>query len=71
MIKLIRNSAQCNRCKEILVSRHVHDFVACQCFNSSGGRRGITIDGGTDYLKRSGDKEDINELSIFEEVKDE
>lgn len=44
--KIIKNSAQCAYCLDIIESKHRHDFVTCKC-----GR--IAVDGGKDYLKRS------------------
>jgi hypothetical protein len=29
------NRAQCRNCKEILVSRHVHDLVSCRCYKET------------------------------------
>ena len=44
--KIIKNSAQCLICQDILVSKHVHDFQRCKCGN-------LSVDGGNEYLKRS------------------
>lgn len=30
---LKRNAAQCLHCKEVVESKHRHEFVACSCFN--------------------------------------
>lgn len=46
-VQITRNRAQCNTCKEIVESKTRHDFVTCSC-----GK--LSVDGGTDYLKRSG-----------------
>lgn len=48
---------QCNKCKDIIQSKHRHDFVTCKC-------GAIAIDGGSDYTKLSGNWEDI----IFDEI---
>ena len=40
---------------------HRHDFKFCKC-------GAVAVDGGTDYLKRSGYREDWEELSECEEV---
>jgi hypothetical protein len=42
------NVAVCLCCGDILRSKHTHDYVMCGCDNRS------VVDGGTDYLKRSG-----------------
>lgn len=44
---IIRNSVLCLKCNTEIESRHRHDFVWCPC-NS------VAVDGGKDYLKRSG-----------------
>lgn len=45
-VKLILNSAQCTSCGDVLVSRHRHDYVVCQCGN-------VAVDGGLDYMRMS------------------
>jgi len=61
---IIRNSAKCLVCGDEIESKHRHDFVWCSCQN-------LAVDGGKDYLKRSGGhKGGILETSIFKE-KDE
>lgn len=55
-MKILKNSIQCNKCKDILISEHRHDFKICSC-NSVG------VDGGVDYLKRTGKIEDWTDLS--------
>lgn len=67
-IKIIRNRVKCKNCGEVIESRHVHEFVGCSCYNESGGRKGIAVDGGTEYLKRSGDLdgyEDMSETRLY------
>lgn len=44
--KIIRNAVRCQKCGDILESKHTHDFVTCQCGN-------VSVDGGHSYLKRS------------------
>ena len=58
--KIIRNSVQCLKCNEEIVSEHRHDFKFCKCGN-------IAVDGGKDYLKRSGGIGKYKDTSIFEE----
>ena len=57
--KILRNSAQCRRCSEIIESTHRHDFVKCRC-------AAIGVDGDLDYLKRVGLKENLIEMSKYE-----
>lgn len=63
MEKIKINKIQCNFCKEIIESKHRHDFVSCFC-----GR--VSVDGGKDYLRRcfmSSPEIDYVELSEYEE----
>lgn len=55
---IIKNSIRCNLCGDVIVSRHVHDFVTCLC-----GK--VSADGGNEYLRRLGKEEDYTELSEF------
>lgn len=59
MRKIIKNSAQCNHCQDIIESVNRYDFKQCSC-------KRIGIDGGIEYLKRVGAIEDVKELSILE-----
>ena len=52
--KILVNKIQCKKCKDIIESKHVHDFKWCTC-------KSITIDGGLEYLRRVGNLEDIIE----------
>jgi len=57
MTKKLRNRCQCNQCKDIIESKHRHDFVRCKC-------GAIFTDGGTDYVRRGyTNKSDIIDLS--------
>ena len=55
--KIIQNEARCNKCDDIIYSRHRHDFVQCKC-------GAIAVDGGMDYLRRLGHNEDISDRSL-------
>ena len=62
MKKIIKNAIQCKKCGEVIQSRHVHDFVTCQCGACS-------VDGGHDYLRRLYEEDGcFIELSEFEET---
>jgi len=53
------NAVRCLICGCIVISKHRHDFVKCDCGN-------VTVDGGTDYLKRSfKDRNGFEELSFY------
>jgi len=45
---IVRNSGYCGHCGDHMVSYHRHDYRLCSCGRSA-------VDGGTSYLKRSGD----------------
>lgn len=45
---IIQNAVICTKCDDFIVSKHVHDFVTCKC-------GAISVDGGQEYLRRSGD----------------
>jgi hypothetical protein len=57
--KIIKNSVQCAKCLDIIESVHTHDFKSCKC-----GR--VSIDGGTDYLRRVGDIDHFIDKSKFQ-----
>lgn len=53
---ILSNKIKCNRCLDIIESKHTHDFVTCSCGESS-------VDGGTSYLRRRGlDYTDFSEV---------
>ena len=56
--KILVNKIQCKKCKDIIESKHIHDFKWCTC-------KSIAVDGGLEYLRRVGSFEDIIELSEF------
>lgn len=60
---IISNKAKCNKCGEIVESKHRHDLVRCSCKN-------LAVDGGKDYLKRLYKEhgyEDLSEVTEDEE----
>ena len=58
-----KNCIRCRQCGDVIVSRSVHDFKFCKCGSCA-------VDGGKDYLKRIGDPNNYEELSICEKVDD-
>ena len=60
MEKILLNAIRCKKCNEVIESTHRHDFKFCKC-------GAVAVDGGRDYLKRSGYPEDWEELSKYEE----
>lgn len=64
MKKLLVNKIRCKKCGDIIESKTVHDFLFCKC-------KSVAVDGGLDYIRRVGAKEDWEELSVYETVDDE
>ena len=59
---VVLNKCQCARCLDIIESRHRHDFVQCSC-------GAIFTDGGTEYIRRGGEIENIIDMSeTYEET---
>lgn len=56
MDKIIRNQIMCRKCGDIIESEHRHDVKSCSC-------KSCSVDGGRDYLRRGGDREDWQELN--------
>ena len=61
--KIIKNSAQCKKCGEIIESKYTHDFQGCKCFRESLGKDGIAIDGGLEYFRIIGNPDNFINLS--------
>lgn len=55
-LKIIVNKIKCQKCGEIIESKSVHDFKFCQC-------GAVAVDGGHEYLRRCGNREDWEEQS--------
>ena len=60
MEKIKLNRIRCKLCGDIITSTHVHDFKFCKCGS-------VAVDGGHDYLRRCGYREDYEDLSIVED----
>ena len=61
MKKIIFNKIKCKKCGDIIESAHRHDFKFCKC-------GAVAVDGGRDYLRRCGEIENYEELSVTEEI---
>lgn len=57
--RLVKNAAQCNRCKKVIESKHRHDWVQCKC-------GAIFVDGGLEYMRCGGIPRDFIDLSVWE-----
>lgn len=64
MDKIVVNKIRCNKCGDEIESIDRHDFKYCKC-------GAVAVDGGKDYLRRCGNREDWEELSQTEEVLDD
>jgi len=53
---IVYNAIKCNNCKEVIQSRHNHDFIKCKCDECG-------VDGGLSYLRRLGSN--YIELSLY------
>ena len=56
--KILRNRIRCKRCNDIIASYTRHDFKSCKC-------GAVFVDGGKDYCRRVGNRQDYEELSEF------
>lgn len=63
MEKIIVNKIKCKLCGDVIESTHHYDFKACLC-------RSVYVDGGHDYLRRVGNRENWEELSEVVEVEE-
>ena len=61
MKKILVNKIRCKKCNDIIESEFRHDFKLCKC-------GAVAVDGGKDYIRRGGKREDREELSEFEEI---
>ena len=57
--KILKNMLQCNNCKDIIESKHRHDFKWCKCGN-------IAVYGGKEYLRRCVGIYDYTDMSVYE-----
>lgn len=64
MYKLVKNRIRCKLCGDVIESKTRHDFKWCSC-----GK--CFVDGGIDYMRVGGNREDIEDLSEWEETEDE
>lgn len=55
---MVRNAFRCKKCGMVVESTSRHHFAQCKCGNFT--------DGGTDYIRRGGNLEDMEDLSECE-----
>lgn len=59
--EIISNKIKCKKCGDIIESKSINDYKKCSC-------GAVAVDGGKDYLKRIGNENDYEELSIIKNV---
>lgn len=64
MRKILVNKIRCKKCGDIIESKSVHDFKFCKC-------ESVAVDGGHDYLRRLGELEDWEDMSVCETIDEE
>ncbi len=64
--RIVYNRIKCLKCRDIIESRSVHDYRPCSC-------GACAVDGGHDYLRRTGDRDNWQEMSfaVVEKVEKE
>lgn len=58
--KIVINRIRCKKCGDVIESTYRHDFKDCKC-------GAVAVDGGKDYLRRGGNREDWEDMSVWEE----
>ena len=58
--EIISNKIKCKKCGDIIESKSTNDLKRCSC-------GAVAVDGGKEYLKRIGNDEEYEELSIITE----
>ena len=56
--EIISNKIKCKKCNDVIESKNTNDYKKCSC-------GAVAVDGGKDYLKRIGNEEDYEELSVI------
>ena len=58
--EIIKNVIRCKKCGDVIESKTRHDFKWCKCHSCA-------VDGGHDYLRRVGDRDVWEDLSVFKD----
>jgi hypothetical protein len=56
----MRSGIRCKACKDVVVSKHRHDFVHCKC-------GACFVDGGRDYLRYGGTLNNIEIVDVADD----
>ena len=62
--RIIKNAIRCKHCGDVIESTFRHDFKRCSC-------KKCAVDGGHDYLRRVGNPEGYEDVSILEDLPEE
>lgn len=62
--KILRNLCRCKKCNTFIESTHVHHWAQCKC-------GAIFTDGGKEYIRRGGDLDSIEDLTVYDKEKEE
>lgn len=58
--EILSNKIKCLNCEDVIESHNRQDFKRCSCGS-------VAVDGGKDYLKRRGQLEGYEELSVVKQ----
>ena len=56
-----RNAIRCKLCGDVIESKHIHDWVQCEC-------GACFVDGGKEYARIGGDFDNVEILTEYEDV---
>ena len=59
--EIISNKIKCKKSGDIIEAKSTNDYKRCSC-------GAVAVDGGKDYLKRIGNEENYEKLSIIKNV---
>ena len=59
---IIINKIRCKECGDVIESLSVWDFKFCKC-------KKVAVDGGREYLRRIGETDDYEDLSVIKKGK--
>lgn len=59
--RILRNRIRCRKCGEIIESFTRNDIKFCKC-------GAVGVDGGRDYIRRCGDRNNYDDLSEFKDL---
>lgn len=62
LTKITQQGVRCKKCGDEIYSNYRHDYMECKCGS-------VSIDGGLDYMKCSGNLEDIDQCERLAYIK--